>query len=69
MDDRKDLKQKRMQIARLLFIAMTLGIVVLSAQFLISGWMPYQYYALALGVFCLFMISFIIAGIIKSEDQ
>jgi len=68
MEEKQSSKQKRMQWVRLVFISMTLGIVLLSLQYLISGWIAYQYYALGLAVFCLVIISLIINKIIKTED-
>ena len=68
MEQKEKTIQKKLQTARLLFIAMTLGIVILSVQYLLCGWILYQYYALGLAVFSLLMISLIIAKIVKMDD-
>ncbi len=63
-----DQKQRYLQMARIVFISITLGIVVLSFQSLWTGMAVFQHFALGLAVFGLFIISCIVARIVKISD-
>jgi hypothetical protein len=63
-------KQKKLIIQiRYLWIALAVGVVLLSIERLFTGQKIFENFALGLGVFALVITSLIIAKIIKSEDS
>jgi len=63
-----DRRKHYLQITRIVFVSIAAGIVLLSLQSLLTGKPVFQQYALRLAVFGLFIISCIVARIVKSED-
>jgi len=60
--------QKLLKKARVLFISLTAGVVVLALEGLLTGVPLFSRFALGLGVSGLIVISLIIAGIVKNRD-
>ena len=63
-----DKNKRYLQITRIVFVSITIGIVILCLQSLWTGMAVFQQYALGLAVFGLFIISCIVARVVKSSD-